>query len=556
MSDKQANTLSRSLSVIGKLFTGSRKGPSGQRVRQLRKLQKRIGVRFTDLSLLEQALTHRSYSHVTSQTRNDSNERMEFLGDSVLGLSVAQFLYLRFPDRTEGALSKMKSLLVSRKVLSAVARDTGFGEFLLLSGEESEMGGRDRTSILADSFEGVIGAIYLDQGYRAANKFIQRFLLGNIHEILKDEEHTNYKSLLQEYVQSKRLSHPIYRVRKEVGPEHEKEFAIEVVVRGDVWGKGRGRSKKDAEQNAARNALENQKGQEGSRPARGRRGRGERPEEAAAARPARGREGRSRSGRGRGESPRDEPKPVAKERGGHGVVASREKLRSQRQVEATEREKREQERRERRQRGRPQRAESSSPARERLAPAAEEATAGGENETRRRRGSRRGRRGGSRAPGGKTQLETVEPTASSNGPTPSLELAGGPAPPTVPEPPAADIVAPEAPAPEAKAPEARSPEVEAPEARPRQSRARESRARAPRAREAEAGETPEAPSRETRAPERPAREAPVAAEPAPDRSEARAEEPERTGKPPEARPEETGSFVRRKKRVARGGKKR
>jgi ribonuclease-3 len=203
------------MSVLGKLLVGTRKGPSGARVRQLKKLQRTIGVRFTDLSLLEQALTHRSYSHVTSQTRNDSNERMEFLGDSVLGLAVSQFLYLRFPERSEGALSKMKSLLVSRKVLSSVARDAGLGEYLLLSGEESDMGGRDRASILADSFEGVIGAIYLDQGYRAANKFIQRFLLANISEILKDEEHTNFKSLLQEYVQSKRLSHPVYRVRKE-----------------------------------------------------------------------------------------------------------------------------------------------------------------------------------------------------------------------------------------------------------------------------------------------------------------------------------------------------
>ena len=243
MKDSNTSVIRRGLSVMGQLFVGTRKGPSGDRVRQLKKLQRLIGVRFNDLGLLEQALTHRSYSHVTSQTRNQSNERMEFLGDSVLGLSVSQFLYIRFPERSEGALSKMKSLLVSRKVLSTVARDSGLGEFLLLSGEESEMGGRDRSSILADSFEGVIGAIYLDQGFRAANKFVQRSLLGSIQEILKDEEHTNFKSLLQEYVQSRRLSHPVYRVRREEGPEHEKEFAVEVVVRGEVWGIGRGKNK-------------------------------------------------------------------------------------------------------------------------------------------------------------------------------------------------------------------------------------------------------------------------------------------------------------------------
>jgi ribonuclease-3 len=414
------------MSVIGKLFAGSRKGPSGQRVRQLRKLQKLIGVRFTDLSLLEQALTHRSYSHVTSQTRNDSNERMEFLGDSVLGLAVAQFLYLRFPERTEGALSKMKSLLVSRKVLSAVSRDAGFGEFLLLSGEESETGGRDRTSILADSFEGVIGAIYLDQGYRAANKFIQRFLLGNIAEILKDEEHTNYKSLLQEYVQSKRLSHPIYRVRREVGPEHEKEFAIEVVVRGEVWGKGRGRSKKDAEQNAARDALESRSDQ-APEPVRGPRGRGGRVEAPVA----------RASGGERPAAPpragRDEPKPVvARHRGDHGVAASRERLRAQRQTEAAEREQKEQARRDPRRReprpspgGVPAVAEGRTPAQG--APGAPGAPGAA-----RRRGSRRGRRGGARGaatPRGPLVEPQVEPREIE---TPAMESVNGPAPSEVP----------------------------------------------------------------------------------------------------------------------------
>jgi ribonuclease-3 len=324
MSNNGSNTLTRGLSVLGKLFAGSRKGPSGERVRRLKKLQKRIGVRFTDLSLLEQALTHRSYSHVTAQTRNDSNERMEFLGDSVLGLSVSQFLYLEFPDRSEGALSKMKSLLVSRKVLSTVSRNVGLGEYLLLSGEESDMGGRDRTSILADSFEGLIGAVYLDQGYRSANLFIRRTLLSDIDEILKDEEHTNYKSLLQEHVQSRRLSHPVYRVRREEGPEHEKEFAVDVIVRGEPWGSGRGKSKKDAEQNAARAALEHRQ-EKPARPARGGdapRRRGRRPEgRAAEERP------------GRPAPPEVAEAPSSRPRGDHGIVASRERIRTERSDE-------------------------------------------------------------------------------------------------------------------------------------------------------------------------------------------------------------------------------
>ena len=318
MTDNTTAILRRGWSVFGKLVAGTRKGPSGERVRQLKKLQKQIGVRFLDLSLLEQALTHRSYSHVTSRTRDASNERMEFLGDSVLGLAVSQFVYLQFPDRPEGALSKMKSLLVSRKVLSSVSRDAGLGEFILLSGEESEMGGRERESILSDVYEGVIGAIYLDQGYRAASKFIQDTLLVEINDILKDEEHTNYKSLLQEFVQSRRLSHPMYRVNAEQGPEHEKEFAVEVVVKGEVWGLGRGKNKKDAEQAAAREALDSQR-KKVTAPRSGRWRTSQTP-----GLPARTAAGAENAG----------PETVTPAEGGrHGVRASRELLRAARQAQ-------------------------------------------------------------------------------------------------------------------------------------------------------------------------------------------------------------------------------
>ncbi|HMB70042.1 MAG TPA: ribonuclease III [bacterium] len=427
MSNNGSNTLTRGLSVLGKLFVGSRKGPSGERVRRLKKLQKRIGVRFTDLSLLEQALTHRSYSHVTAQTRNDSNERMEFLGDSVLGLSVSQFLYLEFPDRSEGALSKMKSLLVSRKVLSTVSRLVGLGEYLLLSGEEADMGGRDRTSILADSFEGLIGAIYLDQGYRAANLFIRRTLLSDINEILKDEEHTNYKSLLQEYVQSRRLSHPVYRVRREEGPEHEKEFAVDVIVRGEPWGSGRGKSKKDAEQNAARSALERRQ-EKSSRSSTSRSARGESetretresPEARAEAREPRARRGR-RSGEnrpGRKTPPEAAPTTPSRPRGDHGVAASRERIRAQRSEDDGS--SRRGEARSRRVSDRPVRErvtrepkETREPrVRERISSADadnDQARSPGEESTRRRR-RRRGSRGGA---GRSSSSESAEPKASS-----------------------------------------------------------------------------------------------------------------------------------------------
>ncbi len=280
---------------------------------------------------------------------------MEFLGDSVLGLAVSQFLYLRFPDRSEGALSKMKSLLVSRKILSSVSRDIGVGEYLLLSGEESEMGGRDRESILADSFEGIIGAIYLDQGYRAASTFIRKFLLAQINDFLKDEEHTNYKSLLQEHVQSKRLSHPVYRVHGEEGPEHEKEFLVDVVVRNEVWGTGRGKSKKDAEQAAARAALESRLGGGGREGSRSASGRSSRATEARRSRGGRRRSsaksaGNAESGReSQASSGESEPlaQPAAKN-GLHGIHASRDLLRAARREEEKQQEQEEKSLRERR----------------------------------------------------------------------------------------------------------------------------------------------------------------------------------------------------------------
>lgn len=538
MKASQPSALGRGLSVIGKLFVGTRKGPSGDRVRQLKKLERKIGIKFTDLGLLEQALTHRSYSHVTSQTRNQSNERMEFLGDSVLGLSVSQFLYLQFPDRSEGALSKMKSLLVSRKVLSAVSRDAGLGEFLLLSGEESEMGGRDRSSILADSFEGVIGAIYLDQGFRAANKFIQRFLLGAIHEILKDEEHTNFKSLLQEYVQSKRLSHPVYRVRREEGPEHEKEFAIEVVVRSEVWGVGRGKSKKDAEQNAARAALESRQ----SRDASSRRSRTASPGEAdtvTAERPARGPRDRDRPP-GRGErrgrerrEPREarepkeakEPRNVApQDRGDHGILASREKLRSLRKEEAEQRRREEREFRERRdERARAEGRTEDRPREERVRP--EEGSRG---EGRRREG-RRGR-GGRPDRGVPSPIEAAAAGSAAPAPTERDEevLAYG----------AVETVgAPETPVDRGAAPPAAAPDEEAASRgfgrRRRSRRGREGRPDGgwPRKEEAAAPAPPIAAE--------PVAELPVAEEPEPERREApevffepRASEPDRFEEPP------------------------
>jgi len=211
---------------------------------------------FKDLTLLKLALTHRSYLSVTGQGPRESNERLEFLGDSVLGLVTSEFLYRRHPDEHEGQLTKTKSLLVSKAILSRRALRIGLGRFVLMSHSEVESGGRQRLSILADAFESVIGAVYLDQGFEPAREFIHKHLLAESDAITSDKRHTNYKSHLQEYVQNAFRTHPVYRIRSEYGPDHSKHFMVEVMVGKRTLGEGRGHNKKEAEQAAARDALE------------------------------------------------------------------------------------------------------------------------------------------------------------------------------------------------------------------------------------------------------------------------------------------------------------
>ena len=188
--------------------------------------------------------------------RCDSNERLEFLGDSVIGLLINESLISEFPTADEGVLTKTKSVLASRVVLAEVARDIGLGEALRLSGNEEESGGRERESILADGFEAVVGAIYLDGGLEPAGRLIEGRLWSRRDELLSDDSHRNYKSQLQEAVQSRFKTPPRYRVHATQGPDHLKDFIVEVIVQGEVLGRGSGRSKKDAEQDAARLALD------------------------------------------------------------------------------------------------------------------------------------------------------------------------------------------------------------------------------------------------------------------------------------------------------------
>src|SRR5882672_3640555 len=170
-----------------------------QESRALEEFQRHFKVAFGDPELLKLALTHRSYLSVTGQGPRESNERLEFLGDSVLGLVTSEYLYRENPEEHEGDLTKTKSLLVSKAILSRRALAMGLGRFVLMSHSEVESGGRQRLSIIADAFEAVLGAIYLDQGFEAARQFVEQWLLREAREIAADKRHTNYKSHLQEY---------------------------------------------------------------------------------------------------------------------------------------------------------------------------------------------------------------------------------------------------------------------------------------------------------------------------------------------------------------------
>ncbi len=221
----------------------------------LDKLCRVLGVRFGDLTLLNQALMHRSYVHDESLDRGESYERMEFLGDSVLGLLVNEHLYVRYTTRQEGRLTKIKSLVVSEPILSRKAEELGVGDYILLSGNERASGGAGRSSILADAFEAIIAAVYLDSGLEEARTFVETHLLSELDHLLSHDEYKNYKSIVQEHAQRELGSRPRYRVVSAKGPEHERTFFVELRLGGHALGRGEGKNKKEAEQMAARSAL-------------------------------------------------------------------------------------------------------------------------------------------------------------------------------------------------------------------------------------------------------------------------------------------------------------
>ncbi len=216
-------------------------------------LEQRLGYHFRDTSLLEHALTHSSYANEHRSSGITSNERLEFLGDSILGLIVAEYLFRTHPNMPEGELTRTRAALVCEDSLHEVALTLKLGRYLRLGKGEAAGGGRTRPSILADATEATLAAVYLDGGFEAARGIVQKFILNKEQEKAVDRD---YKTSLQEYVQRTPGKSVTYRLVEEIGPDHDRVFIMEAAVDNQVVGRGKGRTKKEAEQLAAKAALE------------------------------------------------------------------------------------------------------------------------------------------------------------------------------------------------------------------------------------------------------------------------------------------------------------
>ncbi len=222
---------------------------------QFSDFEKKINTKFADKKLLMQAFTHRSYINENPAASLSHNERLEFLGDAVLELVVTDFLYRKYPKYTEGELTAIRSALVNAIIISEVAAFIGMNDFLLLSKGESKDHGKARQYILANTYEALVGAMYLDQGYGAAEKFIMETLLPKTEEIVKKKLWRDAKSLVQEKAQEFVQVTPLYRVLSESGPDHDKHFTVGIYFGSELVAEGKGKSKQEAEQKAAEAAL-------------------------------------------------------------------------------------------------------------------------------------------------------------------------------------------------------------------------------------------------------------------------------------------------------------
>ena len=231
-----------------------------ERKKQLADFQKTVNIRFKSPALLNLSFIHRSVSNENCSALElygqHNNERLEFLGDSILGAVCATLLYKKFSDKSEGELAKIKSVVVSEEILSAVATELQIDNMLILGKGEDLSGGRTKKAILADAMEALIGALYIDSGYKAVFDFVSRIISPEIERVTASGRYRDYKSLLQELCQQQFHSYPIYTLVKKTGPEHERMFWMEVSVNNKVFGPAAGRTKKTAEQEAAKLAWD------------------------------------------------------------------------------------------------------------------------------------------------------------------------------------------------------------------------------------------------------------------------------------------------------------
>jgi len=233
-----------------KLFKAREQAPRDRTI-ELAAFQKAAGLKFRRVELLNLALTHRSCGNENS-TRSQNNERLEFLGDAVLGLIAATRLYELLTLKPEGELARVKSYIVSEEVLSELAKALGIHARIILGKGEEQSGGRAKKAILADAMEAVIGAYYLDQGFDAANRFVLRLLEPEIQKVLENRHRKDYKTILQEYVQRYLRSYPAYKLIQRSGPDHDRTFWVSCSIGDTDYGPVSGKNKKEAEQNAAK----------------------------------------------------------------------------------------------------------------------------------------------------------------------------------------------------------------------------------------------------------------------------------------------------------------
>ena len=222
----------------------------------LNALEKILNVTFSDTSILLSAITHRSYLNENRDATQDHNERIEFLGDAVLELVVTDFLFRKYPEKAEGELTAIRAALVNTQSLAESSTELGVNDHLLLSKGEAKDTGRARQYILANAFEALIGAIYLDQGYGAAQQFIETHILPKTEEIVEKRLWQDAKSAFQEKAQENVSITPLYKTLKEEGPDHDRTFTVGVYLGEDLVARGEGNAKQEAEQDAARNALD------------------------------------------------------------------------------------------------------------------------------------------------------------------------------------------------------------------------------------------------------------------------------------------------------------